>query len=514
MRRDVRWNNFARNLPESTIARLVDVGDGTQRLPIAFGDGLEGLHDALALAEREGARVRAFGSAWSFSPAMLEPELMIDMTGLRSVLADFAPAELHSPWRPRDLVHVQSGIAFSHLNARLEAEGRSLPCMTGRGGLTVGGAVATGSHGSAIDHPPPGDYVRAMSLVLSNDRRVWLERSSQPVVAAGWAEARGFELVRDDRIFDAALVGLGCFGVLYSIVLEVVEAFDLEHHWVHAPFGPWLARAVTCVDPAAFPLPHGSEHPYHLSLVINPHRLDHLRISVAYQRPAVTAPAPARVPGPLPPIGTALAWLARVAPPAVGPILGCLIAGAARPARLRGRLGTIFPDRTPRGFRPFSMEIALATDDAAQTLDLMLSEVNRPASGFRYPGFVAVRWVRRTRALLGFTRYDRSCTIELPSMGGVPGTLDLHARLRDRLDRAGIHYSEHPGQDNAYDPARLAATFGESLAHWRDARGRLIGELAARFASPWSDRIGLTGFRDLDAARSPHGRDSDGYGSS
>jgi hypothetical protein len=293
--------------------------------------------------------------------------------------------------------------------------------------------------------------------------------------------------VRDDALFEAAVVGLGCVGVVGSLVFDLVPAFDLDHRWIPLPFDAALHRFVGTLDGLRLPR---SARPYHANLVLNPHRPAEARLSVAWKEPATTPATVARPPGWLPPVGPALACLARAAPPVVGPVLERLIAGAARPPASRGRLGQVFPDRTPAGFRPFSMEIAVPIEAAPDALAIVRAETGRHLPGFRYPGFVAVRWMRGSTAPLAFTRFERTVTIELPSMGGVPGTLALHDRLRDQLDAAGIVWAEHPGQH--HDPARLAASFGPRLGGWQAARAALLGEDAWRFASPWSTLVGLT----------------------
>ncbi len=489
VRRRVRRTNFARNLPPLTVDTAVSLGRADRGSP---GAELAEARAVLALAEAKGLRVRASGAAWSFTPTMLDPDLTVDTRGLDRVLDELAAADLCPGHDPRRYVHVQAGARVAAVNAVVESRGWSLPCMAGRGGMTIAGLVATGSHGSAIDRPPPADFVRGLGLAIRSDRFVWLERASDPLMTGDWARAQGFELLRDDDVFDAAVVGFGCFGLVLSLVLELEPAFDLEHRWHRVPFDDRVRRWVASLDPVALPGEASAPRPYHVNLVVHPHRLERVWLSVAHQAPAASPPSAGGRPPPVPPVGLALAALARRAPASVPPVLELLIRANTRPAYARGRLGDIFPDRTPRAFRPFSMEVAVPLADAAAALDAVLREAARRVDGYCYPGFVAVRWVRGSRRLLAFTRFDRTCTIELPSMGGVPGTLALHERVRAALDRSGLGYVEHPAQDSAYDPPRLATSFGDALARWREARARFLGGDAWRFASPWSDRIGLT----------------------
>jgi hypothetical protein len=477
------WSNLGGNV--GGVAALL------LTLPPAGDDLRAGVALVREALERAGdLRVRAHGMRWSFSGVIEANEAVIDTRNHAGALPAFDRRDLEPGVDPASLLHVWSGTRLSVAAQAAERAGRSLPVINGRGGLTVAGAVSTGSHGAAIDLPPLADHVRALLLVVSSTRALWVERASAPVVAEAWCAERGFELVRDDEALDAAVVGLGCFGVIASIVFETVEAFDLDHHWLRLPNDTALRAWTSSLDPLAIRLPEGAERPYHVNLVINPHRAQRVRLSVGYRRPSISPPSNARMPSVAPPVGGLLTGLATTLPASSGPVLELLIAGAARPARLRGPLGTVFPDRTPSGYQPISMEVAVPLEHGATALDLVLGEASRRVGGYRYPGFLAVRWMRGSRALLGFTAFPRTVTLELPSIGGVPGTLELHQRVREGLEAAGLPWTEHPGQANAWSRASVGSMFGERVGRWEVARRGLLREDADRFGNGWAQGWG------------------------
>jgi hypothetical protein len=477
LRRGTRWSNFVDTWPAEPVAAYATAPEGA---------GEAWVREALALAEREDLRVRAHGSGWSFSRAAAAEGLLLDLRALRDVVL-LDGEDLPAGRAPGELVLAGPGATLTAVCAFVEARGRSLPVTNGRGGLTLVGALATGSHGSAVDLPPLGDFLAGVALAVASDRVLWVE-GARPAVSDAFLRARGWERVADDGLLAAAQVHHGCMGVVLAVAMELVPAFDLDHRWSRPPDGPALrafVRAPASTSPPGF----DEGPPYHANLVINAHRGDP-RLSTGWRvastsPPSVNSPAP----GPVPPFGALLTPIPRACPAAVGPILNLLIAGAARPPRSRGPLGAIFPARVPVGYRPVSQEFALDLQHADEALDRVLAVLRARPDGFAHPGFVAVRWMVGTRAPLGFTRFARTITLELPTLHA-PGVERTFDRLREALDDLGA--VEHPGQVNAYDRARLAASFGDRLPTWRAARERLLGRAAWRFASAWSDQIGLT----------------------
>jgi hypothetical protein len=57
------------------------------------------------------------------------------------------------------------------------------------------------------------EMVFGLHLVTGPNRHVYLERKSYPVMGPDFPESIGAEFIRDDVLFNAALVGLGSFGI-------------------------------------------------------------------------------------------------------------------------------------------------------------------------------------------------------------------------------------------------------------------------------------------------------------
>ena len=124
----------------------------------------------------------------------------------------------------------------------------ALPTMGGAGGQTAFGALTTGTHGADFHFPPIADAVMAMHLVVDGGRHYWIEPSSPTALGVplttdpplkrlyGQNQFRGgqssglqnFTIIRDDDIFNSVVVGVGRFGIVYSVVISAVRQYSLH----------------------------------------------------------------------------------------------------------------------------------------------------------------------------------------------------------------------------------------------------------------------------------------------
>src|SRR3954469_9777096 len=76
--------------------------------------------------------------------------------------------------------------------------------------ISVGGAIATGTHGSGVGNQSLAAAVSALELV--------------------GADGSILRLRRGDRDFDGAVVGLGALGLVARVSLDVVPAFEVRQY--------------------------------------------------------------------------------------------------------------------------------------------------------------------------------------------------------------------------------------------------------------------------------------------
>jgi len=164
---------------------------------------------------------------------------MVSLRRLNKPLSGVTDGALNAQWAANQaagqdvLFHVETGATVADVNDLLAERGLAMPTLGGANGQAIAGAISTGTHGGDVEVPPLADAVMAMHLITEGGRELWIERASQPITddaALGVALARSSpsaEIVRTDDIFNALLVAVGRFGVIYSYVLRVRPAFRL-----------------------------------------------------------------------------------------------------------------------------------------------------------------------------------------------------------------------------------------------------------------------------------------------
>ena len=107
-------------------------------------------------------------------------------------------------------VTVEAGIQYGDLSGMLGEHGLALANLASLPHISVGGAIATGTHGSGARNPSLAAAVSAIDLVGADGSKRALRRG-------------GVE-------FDGAVVALGALGLAARVSLDVVPAFDLRQY--------------------------------------------------------------------------------------------------------------------------------------------------------------------------------------------------------------------------------------------------------------------------------------------
>ena len=498
MERDVPITNFSGNVPSVTAKRVYDVRNGAQQND--WRQGVKNLQRVVTDAEQAGETLRGMGTAWSFSPCAVTDGFLVNVLALSRVLDVWNPQDLEDPSELGSVVLVQAGARVGAVNDYLMQKQRSLRTMGGRGGQTIGGAALTGSHGSQIDQRPIPDQIRGVHLIGRGGESLWIEAASRPLVTDGWAQKEGMKLVRDDDLLDAAVVSVGCFGLVHAVALETVDGFNLDFHRVCRPLSEELRALMRTLDfGAGYALPGGTGRPYHFEVVINPYATaapDGVSLTVCWKKPFAVPPPPPGG-GSLQPgaeVGDLLAALAGLAPGAVPTTLQLLLNQQYPPKTVDAPFAIVFPRNVPVGFKPLAAELSLPVAQADAALQVILAEIDasRAQHQFAYPGLVSFRYSQATRALIGMAQFGPTVTIEFPCMAGVSGTGDFFRRLFLRLDQANLDYRRHWGQINFLNPGRVASDYGAKLTTWKAKRAGVLGASAALFRNAYTDAVGLT----------------------
>jgi FAD/FMN-containing dehydrogenase len=159
---------------------------------------VEELQACVARAGRERVQLRAFGTRHSWSALVASDGYLLDVTRLDRWLG-----------QGEDWVQVEAGMLTRDMNDRLEKLGRMVSGLTLYEGMTIGGMVSTGSHGSGLKHGSLSDQVVELTLVRHDGQLVRITGD-------------------DPATLRAARLGLGTLGILYSITLRTRPAFNMR----------------------------------------------------------------------------------------------------------------------------------------------------------------------------------------------------------------------------------------------------------------------------------------------
>jgi hypothetical protein len=249
-------------------------------------DGLKGLIKA---ALEKGLKVKAVGSGHSFSDIMTTPDFLVVTDDLKEMLTYVSPGKEeenkisksinirhypnlneailkngysnfvgfqvdadHGADQEPALVEFEAGIKIRDLNDQLWSMGWSLYNMGTYQGQSFIGAASTSTHGSGNNLPPLPDMIKSMVIVADEGIAFRIEpsngissRKNLPIAHPSYftdeamgkialkksifkSDEKGVDyLIQNDDCFNAALVNVGTFGIVYSVIIEVIPKFYL-----------------------------------------------------------------------------------------------------------------------------------------------------------------------------------------------------------------------------------------------------------------------------------------------
>src|SRR6476646_365029 len=235
------WTNRHETFRQS-IENLFDISNGDTGDELAdYNATTLVIGQLLDKAVQQGETVRALGGGWSFTKVATTDGWMVNtkLLNLHFTISDENIATEYAG--PRDqLLLAQCGCSIQELHNYLRSIGRSLKTSGASNGQTIIGATACGTHGAAIDFGSTQDFVVGLHIVFGAGHHVWLERASHPVVSDAFIQKLQTVLIRDDELFNAAVLSFGSFGFIHSAMLETEPAFLLECYRERIPLDAGL----------------------------------------------------------------------------------------------------------------------------------------------------------------------------------------------------------------------------------------------------------------------------------
>lgn len=152
-------------------------------------------------AAAEGRKVRAVGAGHSFTPLVCTDGYLVDLTDYGRVLSHDAGA---------GTVTVEAGIPLWRLSTELARRGLALENMGDIAYQSIAGATSTATHGTGARFGNLSSRVVGLRLVTGDGSVV----ACSPTANAD--------------VLDGARVGIGALGVLSTVTLQCVPAFNLH----------------------------------------------------------------------------------------------------------------------------------------------------------------------------------------------------------------------------------------------------------------------------------------------
>jgi len=440
--------------------------------------------------------LRAAGGGWSFAPVAATDGILLGTQRLNyrfalrqeHLIRQYAPGEFP--------VLLQCGISIADANAYLAGRDQALRTSGASNGQTIAGALGTGTHGAALDIGAVQDYVVAIHLAISPSETIWLERKDYPVLRPEVMELFRARPFLDNDVFDAALVSFGSFGIVLGVVIEPDPLYYL-HAWrqpIELTNAVW--QTITSFEFQNDMLPGaGGRRPRHLELILNPYGSRETMVTTMYQETArPTGSARPSLDGGFGKGDSALDVIGVITDKWDGSssLAASLFKAAYKPyANIAGTPGEIFKATSTRG-RGASSAMGIPSSRAQEAFELAGDIVRKHAA----PAIVAMRFVKATNAVLGFTQFTPvTCVLE------VDGAFSSRTRMAQQevwetLESKSLPYTFHWGKMNNLDDRRVRARYGnDRVTRWLSARNQVLPtpELRRLFANEFTDQLKLSG---------------------
>lgn len=496
---DREWTNWHLTVKDVPIAGRFELLNSSGAPTLArMAESAAAIQKVIARAFAERRRLRAQGAAWSFSEAASILGGWSFATGYLNWLFPLPAGHVHPSFGgDRDgFVLCQTGVSVSELNQYLEANGRSLRTTGASNGQTFVGAMSASTHGSAIDQTAIQGQVAAIQLLCgpSAEHNLWIERDTRPVTDGRAAAQLGATVVRDDRLFEAVLVGLGAFGIVHAVLVETVPIFLMHMNRRRVPATPALKEAMAGGSLTNAGLPGPAGRPYFFQSVVNDH-IDQGHAYVTVGHKIAWEPSHKLVydlqnkRGPGYDLAVVVANLLDAFPGLTPPITKAVMADQLKSITDRkASWGQSFNYTTPRTGTAGSATAVPAerVHDVLAIYGKALKKVGKAPVAF------ACRYAIRSPGRLAFQRFGKTAIIDIDGID-TPLSRKMMAQAIGDLRAAGIPHAEHWGKINQMTAASVRDSYGSDLEAWIRTRTDLLSREAEYvFGSAFLDRLGLT----------------------
>ena len=479
------WHNV-HVTKQAQLADLIDIDNtvATGPQPIGFALLKQAATDIDALvqqARQQGKRIRALGSGWALTDIAITDGWLLNTKRLNACfdISDRYFEASYAPEKRPYVVLAQCGISIGELNVHLEVTAtsgfpRALKTAGIGAGQTVAGAISGNTHGAAINFGATPDYLVGVQVVTGSGKSLWIERASQPILNDDFLAKLDAERIRDDDVFNAAIVSFGAFGVITALAVETEPLYQLEFAPVNNITHGALKQRLETFDFGDPP------NLYHYEFVYDPYNSQRAMEALATKVPFE--------PGHPPPTPV---WIVRsdkgFAPgdTASATFFGLPIMTPPQKTALQYkqyRQRCILDDVRATPGQCFTATISyfegytesaigVSIDAAAEMIDISTAVIEEMS----LPSMSQVRVVHASKALLGFTYLGPKTAVFEFGLANDATFPAFEEKITERLKAAGLGYTLHWSKNSLIDPQRLEEMYGaDRVARWKAARKRVF----------------------------------------
>lgn len=484
------------NMP-SKIDRYNDAAKEIQRLIQESLDNNEGF--------------RAYGSSWSMSNIAHQKDRM-HYNGFMNISLSLSATDLHpqTTYDPSNLFLFECGNLIKRVSQVLAEHGKSLKTTGASNGQTIAGCISTGVHGSALDVGSVQDYVVGLNLITGPkpEDMVYLERHTKPALSDAFAQKIKATVIRNDHLFNAALVGLGAFGFIHGVVIEAENRFLLKRYVrkINKDRALELAKTMDFAN-SAFKIPEETDangmgkRPYHYKIFINQYvnSQDYI-VELMYKKPYALP-----YPDPFPVIKTSLykdlihllikisenfpksiPWFIKKLEKTILPAVDEVTTGT---------LAETFWDAPYQG-PAFACSVGVDHKDSPKALKLLTDLTKNEGP---IPGIFAMRFVKRSQATLSFAKFPITCMLEIDGVlwkktNSIMSLTEFSRRMIQVLQANHIPFTVHWGKNSDWAfPGLVDHMYGDKVATWKNYRNSLLSnDMAHLFSNAFLETTGLS----------------------
>ncbi|KAK6362766.1 hypothetical protein TWF730_000221 [Orbilia blumenaviensis] len=462
---------------------------------------LKDITTAVNEAHSKGITVRAVGSGHSYSNVapVYKGGLLLDPHEMNKVLK-VDEALLKDSQNAGVLFAVESGITIKDLNLALDKRGLALQNMGAFDGQTLAGAISTGTHGTGINFGPIASSVRAIVLVSGDGTVYQIEKSE------GISDPEKFKekvhdrtLKQDDDWFNSVVISMGCTGIIYSYILEVVPAYYLTES---RELGSWTQAKEHLRMTEDGDLPEVLTKNRHYEIDINPYPVENVHSCIIQTKNIDPTNKPHGSRG-------IVDWIAGI-------LAGCPLAEhwivwalnlwpQTTPEMINNALNSlVVKDHADKSYKilnigavnnvkAFAVELSYPVDkDLVPEIDRLLGIFHDEAAKMNWylAGPFSLRFVAASDAYLAPQHGRLTCMVELDMLLGIKAGDELLRSIIKKVQAKNPAVRVHWGLDlDTVDKDEVLKVYPE-FSKWLEVYAEL--NPVGLFNSPFTDRLEIS----------------------